>query len=760
MKKTFKVGYFAIFLAVTILVMGVCLMPLGLTSRLELLAQDLFFNTRGTLKPGNEVVIATIDEKSIDKLGRWPWKRSVLAELVDRLKEYGVKVIGFDIVFSSPETSQGTDELLKIEKHIEETGLQDDALREIVGSAVKNSDNDLKLYKALKRSKKAVLGYFFHFSRQGLEHLSEPEMESYLKIIARSRYSGVKKQPDTSLHDIPLKRAFAVEATIAKISKATKRAGYFNFDPDVDGSVRKVPLIVQYRDMVELEGQDDYLFPPLSMTVLRKYLKSAVIIWIGPTGVEKVALMGRKNYLIPTNSIGEMRINYYGPGGTFPHYSIVDIIKGEIPSEKLKGKIVMVGPTATAIEDLRITPFDKVFPGVEVHATIIDNVLHGRFLSDPQTPSILIDLLSILGAGILLFLFIPRLGAVSGGALAGLLAFASVGVHYYIFSRHQVVLSAVPPLLETGAMYVSLAIYRFISEEKEKRYIQGAFGQYLSPAIIDELVKDPSRLQLGGVRREMTAFFSDVAGFSSISENLTPEELVHLLNDYLTDMTEIILKYHGTVDKYEGDAIIAFFGAPMDDPEHSLKCCLAAIDMQTRLVEMREAWKKEGKAELTVRVGINTGPMVVGNMGSKTRMDYTMMGDAVNLASRLEGANKQYGSYSMISHSTYSACRDSIEVRELDALRVVGKQEVVVVYELLGRKGDVDLEQMKLINLYNQGLEFYKAREWKQAIDVFSNILEMDVNDGPSLTYLERCLDFYIKPPAKDWDGVYVMKTK
>lgn len=762
MKSFLKLNHISIFIIVTVVTILLPFVAPNVGSRLELLAQDLYFNLRGPVAPGKEVVIATIDEKSIDKLGRWPWHRNVMADLVDSLSEYNAKVIGFDVVFSSPETIVGVEQLQQARRALAEGGGVGDnaAVIAALDQASLEADTDKRFHDALKHSRRAVLGYFFHFSRQGLEHLSETDMANYLQVVAKSRYSGIKKAPGVSLHDFGLRTAYAVETSIDKIASATKRAGYFNFYPDVDGSVRRVPLLVKYRDMVELEGDDDYIFPPLSLTVLRKYLKSAILIWIDQVGIEKVALMGRKSIEIPTNQRGEMRINYYGPGNTFPHYSIVDILEKKIPPEQLKGKIVLVGPTATAIEDLRVTPFDKVFPGVEVHATIIDNILHGRILSDPQYPALLIDVVSVLVVGLLLLWALMRLGPLAGGAVVVGAAAMIMGGHYYLFSQQLVVLHSVPPLMELSFVSLALPVYRFVLQEKEKRYIQGAFSQYLSPTVIEQIIENPSLLKLGGIRKEMTAFFSDVAGFSSVSEKLDSESLVKLLNEYLTAMTEIVLHHNGTIDKYEGDAIIAFFGAPMDDPDHARKCCLMALDMAEKLAELQDKWEAEGRPRLAVRMGINTGNMVVGNMGSDMRMDYTIMGDAVNLAARLEGANKEYGTSIMISEHTYASCRDHVEVRKLDAIRVVGKQEAVVVYELLGRKGELSPSQLELLAAYNKGLAHYQAREWRPAVDLFAGILEKRPDDGPALTYMERCLDYQLRPPGKNWDGVYILKTK
>lgn len=761
MKSYLKLNHYTIFMVVTLAALLLPFVASNFTGRFELLVQDLYFNLRGPVVPGDEVVIATIDEKSIDALGRWPWHRNVMADLVDRLTEYDAKVFGFDVVFSSPETMVGVAQLQQARQElVRRTGGADSAVVAALDQAIRAADTDQRFHDALKDSRRAVLGHFFHFSRQGLEHLSEAEMADYLRVVAKSRYSGIKKEPGASLHALNLRTAYAVETSIDKIASATKRAGYFNFYPEVDGSVRKVPLLVKYRDLVEMEGEDDYIFPPLSLSVLRKYLKSAILVWIDRSGVEKVALTGLRSFAVPTNLRGEMRINYYGPGNTFPHYSIVDILEKRIPPERLKGKMVLVGPTATAIEDLRVTPFDKVFPGVEVHATIIDNILHGRILADPFIPSLVIDIVSVLLVGLLLLWALLRLGPLLGGVVVLGTTAVILGGHYYCFSQRMIVLHSVPPLLELTFVSLALPVYRFVLQEREKRYIQGAFSQYLSPAVIEQIIENPSLLKLGGLRKEMTVFFSDVAGFSSVSEKLDSEALVKLLNEYLTAMTDIVLRHEGTIDKYEGDAIIAFFGAPMDEPEHARKCCRMALDMADKIHELQDKWESEGRPRLKVRMGINTGAMVVGNMGSDMRMDYTVMGDAVNLAARLEGANKEYGTSIMISEHTCAACRDHIEVRELDAIRVVGKEETVVVYELLGRRGGLTPERQQLLALYNEGLGLYRRREWRQAAELFAGILEKHPDDGPALTYMERCLDYQIRPPGKNWDGVYTLKIK
>ena len=696
--------------------------------RLELLAQDLFYTIRGPRVPGNEVAIAAIDEKSIDLVGRWPWPREKIAQLLDRLREAGVGVAGFDVVFSSPE---------------------------------RDSDGDQILAKSLKQFRnKAILGYFFHFSREGLEHLNKEELAAFVKTVARSRYTGIKKAAGVKIAPLGLRQAYAVEATIDPLARATREAGYFNFHPEKDGSIRRVPMLVQYQDQVDLEDDTDYLFPPLTLTMLKKYMDGAIVVDIEEFGVTRVVLAGEESKDIPVNEQGEMWINYYGPERTFPYYSVVDILEGRVGKEQLAGKLVLIGATAIAIEDLRPTPFDEVYPGTEIHATVLDNILHDRYLRGPAVPNFLIDIVSVGFLGLLLFFTIPHIGAISGGLVVTSLLGATFAVHYYLFSSLLLLTHVVPAMLEVFLCSPVLYISRFLMEEKEKKYIRSAFGKYMSPLVIEQLVRDPSKLKLGGVRRELTAFFSDLAGFSSISEKMAPDELVHLLNEYLTEMTNIVLKHDGILDKYEGDAIMAFWGAPLDDASHAEKCCRAALEMQKRLGELRARWAREGRPLLKARMGINTGHMVVGNMGAETRMDYTIMGDEVNLASRLEGVNKVYDTAIIISRNTLEKCGDIFEVRELDSIRVVGKEQAVVIYELLGLRGEIPPAKKATLELYSQGVALYKKQKWDAAIEIFGRIFEEDPDDGPSLNYLERCLDYRINPPGPDWTGVHVMRSK
>ena len=745
-KKLLKLTPFKIVLLITTLVIVVYFADPSFIKFMELKSFDLRFIYRGEIKAGNEVAIAVIDEKSLDELGKWPWPRNIQAELVNKLTQKGVRVIGFDAVFSEPDINPGLKKISEVKKRLIEDKSVKPELIKLVEKAEVESNNDLIFADALKKSENTILGYFFHFSKEGLEHVSKESMDVSLDNIRDSQYNAVRFA-SAEAQSVPLQGAYAAESSIKPLSEVAKGAGYFSFIADDDGAYRKVPLIVRY---------EDTLFPPLSIQMIKQYLDTDISFVIQDYGVDEVQL---GDIVIPTDERGAMLINYYGPQKMFPHYSITDIIHDRIPEELLKDRMVLVGPTAIGIFDLRVTPFQQNYPGVEIHATIIDNILHQNFIVRPEWTAVY-DLAAIVMIGIILSLLLPRLKALYAGGVILIIAMAHIGVTYYFFVDSGLWINIVYPLLETASVYVGITVYKYATEEKEKRFIKGAFSQYLAPAVINQLIDNPKMLELGGEEKVLTAFFSDIKGFSTFSEKLTPKELVNLLNLYLTEMTDVVLEYGGTVDKFVGDAIVAFFGAPVSYEDHAKRACYASLDIQKKSVELRERWKKEGHPEVYTRIGLNTGPMVVGNMGTTRKMNYTIMGDAVNLASRLEGANKPYGTYIMLGESTYLVAKDSIEARELDSIRVMGKSEPVRVYELIARKGELDRAKTSVIESYNKGLSYYKERKWDDAISQFKMALMTDSNDGPSKTYVNRCNEFQKSPPPDNWDGVYVMKEK
>ncbi len=679
---------------------------------IELKTLDLRIASRGALPTGGEVIIAVVDEKSLTELGRWPWPRTTIAKLMDKLKASGAKTIGFDVIFSEKETANA----------------------------------DAALAKSIARADNVTLGYFFHLSKRDVAHLSEKEIAADADNIKNSRYpiiNSTEKNPD----DYALIKAYAPESNLKIISAAAVNSGYFNMIPDTDGSMRWAPLVIKF-------GNDYYSSLPLS--ILQQYLDWPLLsLNLAGYGAESVKI---GDTTIPTDESGRLLVNFLGPAKTFPHYSVSDILNGRIPAEKIRNKIVIVGATAIGIYDLRVTPFGATYPGVEIHANVIDNILHRNFLTHSSFTRF-IDLCSIILFGLLMGLIIPRLRAVTGIFFALLILSIFVAVNVFIFSKFNVWLNLIYPALTMAVIYLAITVYHYIKEEQEKKKIRGAFQYYLTASVINEMLKDPTKLKLGGDKKDLSVLFSDIRGFTTISEKLTPEELVHLLNEYLTAMTDVVFKHDGMLDKYMGDAIMAVFGAPLDQPDHARRACQTALEMMSELHRLQKKWQTEGKPVLNIGIGVNSGDMVVGNMGSEMRFDYTVMGDMVNLGSRLEGINKEYGSNIIFSEFTYNAVKDSMCCRELDWVKVKGKKLPVKIYELLAEKKD-ESKFKELIAAFEEGLALYRASRWDEAIAAFQKTLGIRPEDEAAKLYIERCNNLKENPPPESWDGVFTMTRK
>ena len=435
-------------------------------------------------------------------------------------------------------------------------------------------------------------------------------------------------------------------------------------------------------------------------------------------------------------------------------YHAIEVV---IRVEELDNHITITGLTATGTHDIGAIPLYNEYARVGTYHNTINTIYQGAFITKASTP---VNLFLMMILAVSLGFFVQRMEARSS-LITIIISFIGLNVLIILlFIGFDLWVSQLGLSLSLMLPSSFIAGIKFVQSESQKRFIKNAFSRYLSPGVIDKIIEHPESLQLGGENREITIFFSDVAGFSTISEKLTPPELVALLNEYLSEMTDIILGHGGTVDKYEGDAIMAFYGAPHDIPDHAIRACLAGIDMKKKLREMQDHWKSIGQVALTCRMGMNTGHAVVGNMGSRMRMDYTAMGDSVNLASRLEGANKFYSTNAMISEMTYERAKEHIEARRLDRIRVVGKSQPILVYELLGRKGSLPDHMVKLLEHYYEGLEHFEKHQWKKALQCFQEGLIIVPDDGPTKTYVERCEEFIKKPPSKNWDGVYTFKSK
>ncbi len=528
----------------------------------------------------------------------------------------------------------------------------------------------------------------------------------------------------------------SVSLPVPSLMSSARGVGNTTFAPDKDSVFRRIPLAFSLNDLVLPSV-------PLALSLfMDENLRPSEI---------------------PLDLSNQMIIKYHGPTGTYPSYSIAAIINSylqlqegkppQIPPETFKGKVVFIGGSAPGILDLRPTPFSPVCPGAEILATALDNLLQNDFIRIPS-PFVsflfigLLSLITAVGSSVLKKIWMTIPFALFCLALVASMTSLAFGWGYwleFVAPGFAVVLSF------TGAMVLS---YSF--EGRQKRFIKSVFRHYLSPDVIERVLEDPSLLRLGGERRTITSFFSDVAGFTSISESLSPEELVHLLNDFLSEMTDIILSYGGTLDKYEGDAIIAFWNAPLDQPDHAVRACRAAIECQKRLGELRSEFVKKSGHELFMRIGLNSGPAVVGNMGSHSRFDYTAMGDTINMASRLEGACKHYAVPILVGENTYLMAKDVITAREVDLIRVVGKNKPERVYQILGEKNKASEDEQKNVAIFHEALDLYRNRKWDDALNIFKGMKE----DRLSGIYVSRIEELKRVPPPEDWVGVYDLKQK
>ena len=717
---------------------------------IELKTYDLRFLSRGHLKPSPAVVMAVIDEKSLDREGRWPWPRCKIAHLVDALSQDGAKVIGFDIGFLEPDENSHLTFINELDQRIETLRITDNKLTEFINESKKRADNDQILANAIRRSSATViLGYFFKTSKTDLnQQIDQKEIARKIDQISSSKYPLIIYE-DNDMNPSPFLNAVAPEGNLKIFTDVTPNSGYFNMIPDRDGTVRWMPLIISCGKC---------LFPPLPLLCVWHYLdRPQLMVKVAIYGVEGIQ-MGRR--FIPTDEMGEILINYLGPPGTFPHYSICDILHGKLPKGTFKDKIVVVGSTALGIYDVRNTPFSPVYPGMEVHATVIDNILKQNFLNRPQWARVY-DLLAIMALGLLMGIALPHLSALRGLLFATGLFILHIMIARWLFVHSSVWLNIVYPLLVLIIAYTSLTLYHYITEERERKKIRGAFGRYVSDTVIHQMLKHPEQLELGGEERTITVLFTDLAGFTSYSEYLTPNAMIGLLSEYFEEMTKQVFAQEGTLKEYVGDELMAIFGAPLEQKDHAKRACAAALAMQNRLRALRDIWTAMDRPALTARTGVNSGTMLVGNLGSSYRFSYGALGDQVNLGSRLEGLNKMYGTEILIGENTARLIEGSFLLREIDLVRVKGRKQSVHIYELLASIGDpLPEERHQALAVYAEGLGAYRGQDWEKAIGHFEQVRTLWPEDQASQAMAERCRMYQITPPEGDWDGVFEPLTK
>ncbi len=743
---------------------------LPVVARIEHAAQDYALTRlRGPRAPSGRVVIVGIDEKSVQEEGMWPWSRAKMARLVDELARGGTQAVGFDVIWS--EQDEAGRRMAKVASLVrearrravgEDLARQLDEVWEAAGGARPGAAVDVdpteQLADSIERARNVTVGFMF----LGADEAAGSDQDARVAKLHFFETAPVHVPSGGKLvsggEEVKVLGRFAgVVPPLDEVLAVADSGGFFTVLPDPDGVIRR------YRTVA---GAGRSTFPALGIALLARVAGKdgapAPVVPVGAEGAPETLQQIRvgDTFVLDVDDLGRVPLNYYGSYRTFPAWSATDVLHGRIPAEEMKGKIVLVGTTAAGTWDQRVTPFDDIAPGVITHATFVENVLRGELL-EKSGPVFVLELALMLAMSVGLAWVFAR---VTSFAALPTLVFAAAawgGFALLALRKANVVLALGMPLAQLLTMFLVATSYRFFSEEREKRRARETFSRFLAPAIVEDVLAKGGAVQLGGDKRVLTVLFSDIRGFTSISEKLDPHVLLELLNEYLTPMTDIIVSDHqGTLDKYIGDAIMAFWGAPQEQPDHALRACRAALSMIERLGVLREGWRERGLPDIDIGIGINTGPMSVGFVGSQDRFyNYTVLGDAVNLASRLEGTNKEYGTRIILGSSTHDEVKDAVVVRELDLVRVKGKREPVHIYELLGI-APATPALAEFVERFRWGLSAYTAQRWDEAIARFREADELRGGDPTSRKYLERCEAMRREPPGPEWDGVFHMKTK
>jgi adenylate cyclase len=694
---------------------------------------DTFQVLEPRVKTARPVRIVNIDEKSLAKFGQWPWPRTVVADLVNSLNRLGPAAIGFDVMFAEPDRLNPAVAAGTLRNLDEETRAKLRAL----------PSNDDLLAEAMRRSRVAL-------GETGLPDVVA-ELDKELPVTGLAMLG---ENPQRFMLEFPgLLRSTPV------LEAAASGRGLLTIRTERDGIVRRVPVIMQAQGLT---------MPSLSFEMLRLASGSdTILIKSTDAGITSVAVKG---FAVPTDVHGQIWV-HFAPNDPSIYVSAADVLEGKVDADAIAGRLVLIGTAAVGLQDVKTTPISPVMPGVEIHAQVLEAALTGQLLSQPIWGP-LAEFLSAMILGIAIIWFAPMFGPKSLVAVGAFFATLLVGTSWYYYAQHRLLIDPTYPLLSTTAIYLTLIFFSFVREQTQRRQIRSAFGQYLSPALVEQLALAPERLVLGGEEREMTIMFSDMRGFTSISETYKndPQGLTGLMNRFLTPLTNAILDRKGTIDKYMGDAIMAFWNAPLDDKEHQINACEAALDMLAQvdaLNKEREAEARDGGhayIPLNIGVGLNTGICVVGNMGSDLRFDYSVFGDSVNLASRLEGQSKEYGFPIIAGSATALAAKDRFAILELDFIMVKGKTEPEVIYAIAGREDTAQSARFqRLRNLTIEMLACYRSRDWEDALAAIARGRRTDEAHALELLfnlYETRIRGFQQDPPPEDWNGAYALLTK
>jgi adenylate cyclase len=677
----------------------------GATQPYRLKTLDVLFRRVPLPAASPQVVVVTVDQPDLDFFKNrgvtWPWPRQLYAPLIDYCRWAGAKAVIFDILFTEASSY----------------GPEDDQRFAQAAAAAGN-----------------VAAPFF------LSRDDKPPNPSEADLL---KHAGLTL-PGPSPRGQPAYRA--VVTPIPPLLAAAGALGNVESRPDADGIYRRMPLVVPFKDT---------WLPTLGFAAFHRF---------GDPGPLRFAPGGLMvgNGFIPLDAQGRLLLKFRGPSRSHQRFAATNVIAAEndrqhgippgIPPAAFAGKWVLVGLTAPGLLDLKASPVAAIYPGVEVHATLLDNLLRGDFLR-PVPPWLLwAGILVLVTAMVVVVIFFSGWLITLSGFTALALGYLGLTVGAFHCGWWA---DPLLPGIALGLSFALAAAFSYATEGRQKLYIRRMFGQYMSETVINHLLENPEKLRLGGERRRITLFFSDLAGFTTLSERLSPETVVALLNDYLSGMTEIILEEAGTVDKFEGDAIMAFWGAPLDQPDQAIRACRAALRQQAALAGLNRRFGGLDLPPLSMRIGLHTGDAIVGNLGSVKRFDYTVIGDTVNLASRLEGLNKYYGSRVMASEVTVAECAGAVEFRELDLVAVKGRETAVRVFEVLGLTGELSPEVSRRRRDFAQALELYRQGRFPEAGAGFAAILTENPEDGPARIFRDRCRQLRDAPPPADWDTVF-----
>jgi adenylate cyclase len=694
----------------------------------------------------DRIVIIDIDEKSLAELGHWPWSRNKLAKMVDLLFErYEIGVLGFDVVFAEPDDTSGLDKLNALARS--ELKDQTGFLEKLKGLQTE-LDYDGLFAKALE-NRPIVMGY-------------------YLTSDAGKRTSGVLPAPLLSKGDFPGRVIDAMSragygSNIDRLAKSAPLGGFFNAITSADGVVRSYAMVEEYHGEY-YESLALAMFrvitglPPVSLGFSEEKFLSR-----RHQGLESVRLhVGEKRLAIPVGEMVASLIPYRGHGGvtagSFKYISASDVIAQKVDIEALRGKIVLVGTTAAGLQDLRTTPVDEVYPGVEVHANVISALIDQRLPIFPDwAPGY--DLAFLLVAGFVLAFGLPLLSAVRAIGLSFFVFATVVGANTWFFLGLGVVLPLAAALTMTVTAFALNMSYGYFVESRSKRELANLFGTYVPPELVDEMVKDPDSYSMKAANRELTVMFCDMRGFTKMSERMEPIQLQELLNGVFSRLTSIIRSNRGTIDKYMGDCVMAFWGAPVETTEHAHLAVKSAMEMANAVQDINQEHRERGLPDIGIGIGLNTGSMCVGDMGSNIRRSYTVIGDAVNLGSRLEGLSKVYGVETVVSEST-KLLAPEIAWQELDLVRVKGKELAVAIFWPVATLETLSPEANSELKTWSNFLKSYRAQDWDQADVQLLNLLRMNPKKYLYQVYAERVASMRLLPFDPEWDGATNFETK